>query len=118
LSEQFSSEWYPTKEFTPGEASCSTLASKSRLFIGFVLPLQLAHAALFYQRWPGWRSLRTTILKNHNALWEIAEFVKSGKSFPNSIVMALPQEPNSHRRRTMEGWSQYSIAGKPEGIKI
>lgn len=87
-------------------------------FIGFVSPLQIAHAAFVYQRGQGFgESAYQRFLKPQRII-EIAEFVKSGKSFPNSLVMALPQGTKLPRAKNVGGLVTISIPGEPEEIKI
>src|SRR6267154_2209476 len=93
-------------------------ASPDPWFIGFVLPLQLAHAAFVYQRGQGFGESAYQRFLKPQRIVEIAEFVKSGKSFPNSIVMALPQGTKLPPAKNDGGLVTISIPGKPEGIKI
>ncbi|MDE2037911.1 MAG: DGQHR domain-containing protein [Patescibacteria group bacterium] len=89
-------------------------------FIGYVSPLQIAHATFVYQRGNGFGESAYQRFLKPQRITEIADFVRSGKSFPNSIVMALPKGtklPGSTVIRA-NNLITISIPGDPEGIKI
>jgi DGQHR domain-containing protein len=87
-------------------------------FIGFVSPLQIAHATFVYQRGQGFGERAYQRFLKPQRIVEIADFVKSGKVFPNSIVLALPQDTKIPRAKNQSGLVTISIPGKPEAIKI
>jgi DGQHR domain-containing protein len=87
-------------------------------FVGFVSPLQLAQAAFVYQRGQGFGEAAYQRFLKPKRISEIADFVKNGKRFPNSIVMALPENTALPKAEGKSGLMTLTIPGNPEGIKI
>jgi DGQHR domain-containing protein len=87
-------------------------------FTGYVSPLEIAHAAFVYQRGQGFGETAYQRFLKPQRINEIAEFVKSGKVFPNALVLALPSGSKYPRGNANLSLITLSIPGKPEAIKI
>jgi|GEM_PF-5443555 len=87
-------------------------------FVGFVSPLQVAHAAFVYQRGQGFGEAAYQRFLKPQRITEIGRFVSNGKVFPNAIVMALPSNTNLPKSSDRTGLMTVVIPGNPEAIKI
>lgn len=85
--------------------------------VGFVSPLQIAHATFVYQRGQGFGENAYQRFIKPQRITEIAEFVRSGKGFPNSVVIALPAGTKIPAARVNE-LLNIEVPGEPEGLKI
>jgi DGQHR domain-containing protein len=86
--------------------------------VGFIAPLDIAQVAFVYQRGQGFGEAAYQRYLKPRRIEEIANFVKGGRVFPNSIVLALPSGTKMPSPSAIHPIRTITVAGDPEGIKI